>query len=153
MKTAAPLYALMHEPKVVTPGERRVALSFHLSAIDAVKYFAAQQRALAQTHHAPTTKKDGQPWLAVRVVTADSCLSTAHTVAGLRRKIASALTKGQQALIVEHQAATPRPNLLTNEYYKVVMQSAIEFVPLGAEPQRQNSAAKKPVRNLRPRPA
>jgi len=152
MKTPAPLYALMLEPKVATPDDRRVALSFHRSTADAVQYFAAQQVVLSKTHHSPITEKAGKPWLMLCVVTADSCRSTAHTVTALRRKIATAQASGTPALIIEHQAATPRPDLMTNEYYKVAMQSSIDFVAFDTAPARQAAPAKKPVRNLKPRP-
>ena len=142
----------MLEPKVVTPDDRRVALSFHRSATDAVQYFAAQQGVLSETHHSPITEKAGKPWLMLRVVTADSCRSTAHTVTALRRKIATAQASGTHALIIEHQTATPRPDLLSNEYYKVAMQSSIDFVAFDTAPQRRDAAAKKAVRNLKPRP-
>ena len=45
-----------------------------------------------------------------------------------------------------------RADLLSNEYYKVAMQSSIDFVAFDTAPQRRDAAAKKAVRNLKPRP-
>lgn len=124
MSKALNAYGLVFTPAPSAPVEqqnRGQLLTLHNSPNAALTYYQANRATLLKTYSDPAvTRDDGKTGIPLATITEASCVGSAHSLSGLRRKIAHASKGADQCLQVRHEHTAAQPEIYANELNKII---------------------------------